>query len=152
MENETTNSNKIAYPDRINLTVDQSKRVEAWQSQIAKAFEGAVKLNRSDLVNFALDQLDGELGRSLLLKLFNDQFDELKFFAWAKPRIIEAKKRGEALTVESLRQRILSQVAQDVLPVKKSASRKKASRLSTEDESNADFSTLHPLENETSNE
>ncbi len=92
-----------SYPDRINLSPDQSTRVEAWQKQIESAFQGALKIGRSELVNFILDTAQETLSQPTLSKLFNQHFDEIRFLTWAKSKILEAKREGRTVTLDTLR-------------------------------------------------
>ncbi len=107
--------NKAAksYPDRINLNSALSERVQAWQKQIESSFKGALKLGRSELVNFVLGEVQRELPQSLLLKVFNEHFDEIRFLTWAKSQILSAKRSGNSITLAELRAGLLSSISNE---------------------------------------
>lgn len=88
--------------DRVTLGKEAAERLDHWLEQIQNAFNGLIKLNKSDLVNYLVSEHKTDLAKKELKKLKSTHFDQVKFAAWALNRLKEAQKNGESLTYADL--------------------------------------------------
>ena len=88
--------------DRVTLGKDEGEKLDRWLEQIHATFNGLLKLNKSDLVNYLVSEHKAELVKKELKKLKSIHFNQVKFAAWALGRLKEAQKNGEKLTYADL--------------------------------------------------
>lgn len=88
--------------ERATLNEAEAKRLDLWLEQIERRFEGFIKLNKSELVNFLIRRHPDLLSREELEKIKVENYDEAKFLKWAVGRLESAKKAGEDLRLADL--------------------------------------------------
>lgn len=99
---ETIDKKKPVFPDRANLTTEQSKRLEAWVQQVNSASQGAFKISKSDLVNFFLAEKQNELSEEQITQLEIKYYNESKWIEWAMAQIKAGVQSGVPVTLEGL--------------------------------------------------
>jgi hypothetical protein len=102
MTNENIDKKKTAFPDRANLTPEQSKRLEAWVQQVNSASQGALKISKSDLVNFFLAEKENELSDEQIIQLEIKYYNEPRWIEWAMGQIKAAVQSDATVTLEGL--------------------------------------------------
>lgn len=119
--------------DRVTLSKDEGEKLDRWLEQIQTTFNGLLKLNKSDLVNYLVNEHKSELAKKELKKLKSIHFNQVKFATWALGRLKEAQKNGEKLTYADL-VRLENSMGklQDTAPIGVVKSRKEKKRKETD--------------------
>lgn len=90
---------KIKHSDRITLSPHVLEKLCKWGAQLNSKNPG-VSATRSDLVAWLIETHSGELSSSELAVLQEKFFDSVKYAKWAVKAVIEAKARGEVLSLK----------------------------------------------------
>lgn len=101
MENQIKAKTRVKHPDRITLSPEALKKVEAWVKEVETRHQG-VHLTKSNIVDFLLLSRSPELSESELKEIVALHYDEVRFLAWALKQIRVAKAQGRVLTLESI--------------------------------------------------
>ena len=102
MEAQSNEKKKSTFPDRVNLTYGQSKRLEIWVQQIKEVTQGALRISKSDLVNFVLEEMNKDLSEEQMIRLEIKFYNETRWLAWAMGQIKKAEKEERKLQLEDL--------------------------------------------------
>lgn len=102
METQNNEKKKSPFPDRVNLTPGQSKRLEIWVQQIKEVTQGALRISKSDLVNFVLEKMNKDLSEEQMIGLEIKFYNETKWLVWAMGQIKKAEKEERKLQLEDL--------------------------------------------------
>ncbi|MBK9293317.1 MAG: hypothetical protein IPM57_02565 [Oligoflexia bacterium] len=102
VEVKLENEKPVIQVDRIALGKDESQKLENWLLQVESVFNGLVKVSKSDLVNFFIQNHSLELSKKELKQIKAMYHSEVKFAKWALNKLMEAEKTGEELSLSDL--------------------------------------------------
>lgn len=146
---------KSAFPDRANLTPDQSLRLEKWAEQIKEAVPWLLKVSKSDLVNFMLEKIADRLPEQTIVEINARFFDEAKWLTWATGQLRQAKANGGSLSLDDLLKRrgeifegSLSNSGKRSAPEMKKKSMRRGIKSSVSEPSNQNANKVSQDENE----
>ncbi len=90
---------RLTYPDRITLDQAALEKINAWLDQVVALSKG-LRVTRADLVNWLIKNQADKLLPTQLKQIETSYFDPVKRAQWALAQVIEAKARGESITIK----------------------------------------------------
>jgi hypothetical protein len=87
--------------ERVLINSKVSSRIDGWISRLQRE-TSAIRITRSDVVNFILMAHSEELSSDESRELGKLHFDEVKFSFWVARTLKNAKAKGENVTLEQL--------------------------------------------------
>ncbi len=84
---ETKAVKKADAKDRVCLTKELTAKVDSWLNQIEVKFKGYIKVTRSDLVNYILNEKSQDLSEADFQSLQSLHYDPVKFMQWALQQV-----------------------------------------------------------------
>ena len=70
--------------------------------QIKEVTQGALRISKSDLVNFVLEEMNKDLSEEQMIRLEIKFYNETRWLAWAMGQIKKAEKEERKLQLEDL--------------------------------------------------
>lgn len=93
---------KSSTSNKVLLSGENFNKATSWLEQINTKYQGMIKTNRSELINFALEELDKKLTPQFLNKVQEEKLDDVTKAKWVYLKLQDAQKNGENLRLEDL--------------------------------------------------
>ncbi len=88
--------------DRIVLRRMENDRLQSWTVSLNERFDGMIRVTKSDLANFLIRQHAENLSEPEIKLIEAELFDEVRWLNWALTKVRQAKKAGQALSLNDL--------------------------------------------------
>ena len=88
--------------DRVVLTNPESDKVQKWMQMLNEHLDGAVRLTRSDLVNFIIREHSDDFSDLEIKKIESEFYSEIRWLNWATAKVRTANKEGIKLSLNDL--------------------------------------------------
>ena len=96
---------RLTYPDRITLDQAALEKINSWLDQVMSLSKG-LRVTRADLVNWLIKNQPDTLLPTQLKQIETSYFDPVKHAQWALAQVIEAKARGESITIRIINESV----------------------------------------------
>ncbi len=133
----TVNTNikkKQKHPDRISLPPSALAKLGRWLDLLQNKSAG-IRVTRSDLVTWLIETHAETLSSTEVADLEQQFFDNIKYAKWAVKAIMEAKSRGEVLTLK-----LVTKESNPSSPRKREGKKSKSNTAVTTPQSSSDQS------------